>query len=142
MRVMVLVKASQESEAGVLPDEKLFEEMGKFNEQLIEAGVLLGMDGLQPSSKGVRVKFTGKNTSVIDGPFAETRELVAGYWLWKVKSLDEAVEWIKKAPFQDGVIEIRPVYELEDFRGQMSEEMIEHKIQRRAEWQEKLSKGA
>lgn len=142
MRVMVLVKASQESEAGVLPDEKLFEEMGKFNEQLIEAGVLLGMDGLQPSSKGVRVKFTGKKTSVIDGPFAETRELVAGYWLWKVKSMEEAVEWLQKAPFQDGEIEIRPVYELEDFRGQMSEELIEHKIQRRAEWQEKLSKGA
>ncbi|MGH8116290.1 MAG: YciI family protein [Rhodanobacteraceae bacterium] len=116
MRVMVIVKASKESEAGGLPDAKGLAEMGKFNEQLVEAGVMLAADGLHASSKGVRVRFDGKKRTVIDGPFAETKELVAGFWLWQVRSLDEAIEWIKRAPFDGGAeIELRPVIELEDF---------------------------
>jgi len=116
MRVMVIVKASKDSEAGMLPDAKIFIEMGAFNEQLAKAGVLVAADGLTPSSKGKRVKFNGAERIVSDGPFAETKELVAGYWVWKVKSLDEAVEWLKKAPFGGGMeIEIRPIQELEDF---------------------------
>jgi len=116
MRVMVLVPASKESEAGVLPDTKLFTEMGKFNEELIKAGVMLAGEGLHPTSKGKRVKFSGGTPTVIDGPFTESKELVAGFWLWQVKSMDEAVAWIKKAPFGGGVvIELRQVFETEDF---------------------------
>jgi len=116
MRVMVLVPASKESEAGVLPDTKLFTEMGKFNEELIKAGVMLAGEGLHPTSKGKRVKFSGETPTVIDGPFTESKELVAGFWLWQVKSMDEAVAWIKKAPFGGGVvIELRQVFETEDF---------------------------
>jgi len=116
MRVMVLVPASKESEAGVMPDTKILNEMGKFNEQLVKAGVMLAAEGLQPTSKGVRVKFSGNAPAVIDGPFTESKELIAGFWLWQVKSMDEAVEWIKRSPFGGGVeIEIRPVFEVADF---------------------------
>jgi hypothetical protein len=119
MRVMVIVKATRSSEAGELPGEKLLADMGKYNEELVKAGVMQAGEGLQPSSKGKRVRFTGGRRSVIDGPFAETRELVAGFWLWKVKSLEEAVEWVKRCPDpmpgEEAEIEIRPVFETEDF---------------------------
>jgi hypothetical protein len=115
MRVMVIVKANKDSEAGILPGEELFSAMGKFNEELVKAGVMQAADGLQPSSKGKRVRFSEGKTTVIDGPFAETKELIAGYWLWTVKSMDDAVAWLKRAPFGGGAeIEIRPLYEMED----------------------------
>jgi len=118
MRVMVFVKATADSEAGILPSVELLEAMGNFNQQLIEAGIMLSGDGLKPSSAGKRVQFDGPSRSVTDGPFAETRELVAGFWIWKVKDIDEAVEWVKKCPnpmLGPSEIEIRPVYEMEDF---------------------------
>ena len=115
MRVMVIVKANKDSEAGNLPDEKVLTTMSKFNEELVEAGVLLGMDGLRPSSKGKRVRFSGGQKNVIDGPFAETKELIAGYWIWQVRSIEEAVEWLKRAPFEETEVEIRPVFEPADF---------------------------
>jgi hypothetical protein len=116
MRVMVIVKASKDSEAGVMPSPKLLGEMGKFNQELMKAGVMLGGDGLHPTSKGKRVRFSGQKRTVIDGPFAEAKELVGGYWLWQVKSLEEAVEWLKRAPFdQETEVEIRPVLEAADF---------------------------
>ena len=115
MRFMILVKADRNSEAGVLPDEKLLTEMGKFNEELVKAGVMLAGEGLQSSSKGARVKFEKGKRTVIDGPFAETKELVAGFWLWQVKSKDEAIEWLKRAPFEDTEVEIRQVFEAPDF---------------------------
>jgi hypothetical protein len=116
MRVMVLVPAGGGSEEGVLPDERILTEMGKFNEELARAGVMLAGEGLHPSSKGKRVRFDGKQRTVIDGPFTESKELVAGYWLWQVRDMDEAVEWIKRAPFDGGVeIELRPVFEADDF---------------------------
>ncbi len=115
MRFMVIVKANKDSEAGVLPDRKILSEMGKFNEELVQAGVMLAGEGLQPSSKGARVRFDGSKRTVIDGPFAETKELVAGFWLWQCKSKEEALEWLKRAPFDGGTeIEIRRVYEAED----------------------------
>ena len=118
MKVMVFVKASKGSEAGEMPTEQLLTEMMAYNEQLVQAGIMLGGDGLQPTSKAVRVHFSGKNRTVIDGPFAETKELVAGYWLWQVKSMQEAVDWVKRCPnpmMEDSDIEIRPVFEMEDF---------------------------
>ena len=116
MRVMVIVKANTDSEAGVLPSAEELTEMGKFNQQLVEAGVMLAGEGLHPSAKGARVRFEGNKRSVIDGPFVESRELVAGFWLWQVRSMDEAVEWIKRAPFDGGAeIELRPVFEMDDF---------------------------
>jgi hypothetical protein len=116
MRVMVLVKANKDSEAGVMPSPKLLAEMGKFNQELIQAGVLLAADGLHASSKGKRVKFSGERRTVIDGPFTETKELVAGYWIWQVRSMEEAVEWLKRAPFdRETEVEIRPVFEAADF---------------------------
>lgn len=116
MRVMVIVKASKESEAGILPSNELLAEMGRFNEELMKAGILQLAEGLRASSQGKRVKFDGKQRIVTDGPFAETKELIAGFWIWKVKSIDEAVEWLKRAPFDGGVeIEIRQFHELEDF---------------------------
>ena len=116
MRVMVIVKASKNSEAGVMPGQKLLANMGKFNQELIKAGMLLGGDGLHPSSKGKRILFSGQQRTVIDGPFTETKELVGGYWLWQVKSMDEAVEWLKRAPFdRQTEVEIRPVLEAADF---------------------------
>ena len=126
MRVMVIVKASKESEAGILPDTELFAKMGKYNEQLVKAGIMLAADGLQPTSKGKRVKFSGENRTVIDGPFAETKELIAGYWLWQVRSLEEAVEWLKRAPFDGGTeVEIRPVYEVADLGENFTPELRE-----------------
>ena len=116
MRFMVIVKANKDSEAGVLPDEKILNAMGKFNEELVKAGVMLAGEGLQPSSKGARVRFSGSKRTVIDGPFTETKELVAGFWLWQVKSKDEAIEWLKRAPFDEGTeVEIRQVFETADF---------------------------
>ena len=115
MRFMVIVKANKDSEAGVLPDEKILKAMGKFNEELVKAGVMLAGEGLHPSSKGARVRFSGGKKTVVDGPFAETKELVAGYWLWQVKSRDEAIEWLKRAPFDDTEVEIRQVFEAADF---------------------------
>jgi len=113
---MVIVKANKDSEAGVLPDQKILAEMGKFNEELVKAGVMLAGEGLQPSSKGARVRFQGSKRTVIDGPFAETKELVAGFWLWQVKSKQEAIEWLKRAPFDEGTeVEIRQVFETADF---------------------------
>jgi hypothetical protein len=116
MRFMVIVKASKESEAGILPDQKLLAQMGKYNEELVKAGVMLAGEGLHASSKGVRVKFTGDKRTVTDGPFSETKELIAGFWLWQVKSKEEAVEWLKRAPFGGGTeVEIRQVFEADDF---------------------------
>lgn len=124
MRVMVLVKASKESEAGQMPSEELLREMGNFNEELVKAGVMLAGDGLHPTSKAKRIRFSGDKRTVIDGPFTETKELVAGYWLWQVKSMDEAVEWLKRAPFDGGAeIEIRPVFEAEDFGKEFTPEL-------------------
>src|SRR5262245_41669242 len=118
MRVMVMIKADKDTEAGVLPSQELLAAMGKYNEELVKAGIMLAGEGLHPSSKGVRVRFSGSKRTVIDGPFAETKELLAGFWLWKVKSMDEAIEWLKRCPNPTGVesvVEIRPVFEEEDF---------------------------
>ncbi len=115
MRFMVLVKANPESEAGVLPGPEILAAMGQYNEELVKAGVMLAGDGLHPSSKGARVRFTGKQRTVLDGPFAETKELLAGYWIWQVKSKEEAIEWLKRAPFEVGEVEIRQVFEPDDF---------------------------
>ena len=125
MRFMVLVKADKSSEAGVLPDERLLTEMTKFNEDLAKAGVMLAGEGLQPSSKGARVRFAGGKKTVIDGPFTEAKELVAGFWLWQVKSLDEAIEWLKRAPFEDTEVEIRQVFEATDFGEAFTPELRE-----------------
>jgi hypothetical protein len=124
MRVMVIVKASKESEAGVLPSREILTEMGKYNEELVKAGIMLAGEGLHPTSKGVRVKFSGGKRTVTDGPFTETKELIAGFWLWQVRSLEEAIEWLKRAPFDGGVeVEIRPVFEAEDFGPQLTPEL-------------------
>ena len=124
MRVMVMVKANMDSEAGILPSKDLLTAMGKFNEELVKAGVMLAGDGLEASSKGKRVKFSGKNRAVIDGPFAETKELIAGYWLWQVRSMEEAVEWLKRAPFDGGEeVEIRRVFEAADFGESLTPEL-------------------
>ena len=124
MRVMVIVKASKESEAGVMPDTKLLTEMGKYNEQLASAGIMVDGAGLHPTTRGKRVRFSGKDRTVLDGPFAETKELIAGYWLWKVKSMDEAVEWLKKAPFDGGTeIELRQIFENEEFGAEFTPEL-------------------
>ncbi len=134
MRVMVLVKASEESEAGVMPSQELLTEMTDFNEELVKAGVMLAGEGLHPSSKGARVRFEGSERKVIDGPFAETKELLAGYWLWQVKSMDEAIEWLKRAPFGGGTeIEIRPVFETDDFGEAMTPELREREERLRAQ---------
>jgi len=126
MRVMVLVKASRESEAGEMPSEELLTQMGNYNEELVKAGIMVAGEGLHPTSKAKRVRFTGKQRAVIDGPFSETKELVAGYWLWQVKSMDEAVEWLKRAPFDGGAeVELRPVFEAEDFGAEYTPELRE-----------------
>ncbi|HKQ18804.1 MAG TPA: YciI family protein [Candidatus Eisenbacteria bacterium] len=133
MRFMVLVKADKQSEAGVLPDQKILAAMGKYNEELVNAGVMLAGEGLQPSSKGARVRFSGGKTTVTDGPFAEAKELIAGFWLWEVKSKAEAIEWLKKAPFDGGTeIEIRQVFETEDFGEALTPEMREQEDRVRA----------
>src|SRR5216683_859548 len=128
MRCIVMVKATKDSEAGVMPSNELLTEMGKFNEELVKAGVLLAAEGLQPSSKGKRVRFSGTKRSVIDGPFTETKELIAGFWLWQVKSMDEAVEWLKRCPNphnEETEVEIRPVFEAEDFGAEFTPELRE-----------------
>jgi len=125
MRVMVIVKANKDSEAGVMPSERILTEMGKFNEELVKACVMLQGEGLHSSSKGKRVKFSGEKRTVIDGPFAETKELIAGFWLWQVKSIEEAIEWVKRSPFQETEIEIRPVFEAEDFGAELTPELRE-----------------
>jgi hypothetical protein len=133
MRVMLFVKANQDSEAGVMPDQKLLADMGKFNEELVKAGIMLDGEGLHPSSKGKRVRFSGGQPTVIDGPFAETKELVAGFWMWQVKSMDEAIQWIKRAPFGPGdEVELRPVFEAEDFGAEFTPELREQERQVRA----------
>ena len=136
MRVMVMVKATEESEAGVMPSEQLLSDMMKFNEELVNAGVMLSGDGLHPSSKGKRVGFSGDKRTVIDGPFAETKELVAGFWMWKVNSMDEAVEWVKRCPNPMNTpseIEIRPVFEMEDFGEELTPELKEKEERLRAQ---------
>lgn len=139
MRVMVIIKANAESEAGIMPSEKLLTDMGKFNEELVNAGLMLDGEGLHPSSKAKRVRFSGGNRIVTDGPFAETRELIAGYWIWKVNSIDEAVEWVKRIPFDpesvegDGEVEIRPIFEAEDFGAEFTPELREQEDRIRAQ---------
>ena len=136
MRFMILIKADKTTEAGVLPDEKLLTEMGKFNEELVKAGVMLAGEGLHPSSKGARVKFSGGKHIVTDGPFSETKELIAGFWLWQVKSLEEAIEWVKRCPNPTGVegeIEIRQVFEAEDFGAEFTPELREQEERLRAQ---------
>jgi hypothetical protein len=133
MRFMVLVKASEESEAGEMPSQELLEEMGRYNEELAKAGVMLAGEGLHPSSKGVRVRFSGRERSVIDGPFAETKELLAGFWLIEAKSLEEAIEWVKRAPMDDTELEIRQVFEADDFGDAMTPELREQEERLRAE---------
>lgn len=141
MRVMVIVKASKETEAGVMPSREILESMGRFNEELVKAGVMLAGEGLHPTSKGKRVRFTGTRPTVVDGPFAETKELVAGFWLWQVKSMAEAIEWIKRAPFQDTEIELRPVFEIDDFGAELTPELRAQEERHRAQ-AEQLAKGA
>ena len=134
MRVMVIVKASKESEAGEMPSQELLAQMGKYNEQLVNAGVMLAGEGLHPTSKAKRVKFSGTQRTVIDGPFADTKELIAGFWLWQVKSMDEALEWLKRAPFDGGTeIEVRPVFEADDFGKEFTPELRAQEERLRAE---------
>src|SRR5882672_8635061 len=124
MRVMVVVKANKDSEAGVLPSQEILAAMGKYNEELVKAGVMLAGEGLQASSKGKRVRFSGGKTTVTDGPFTETKELIAGFWLWQVRSMDEAIEWLKRSPFGGGAeIEVRPVFEADDFGAELTPEL-------------------
>ena len=145
MRFMVIVKATPESEKeGALPDPQLMLEMGKYNEELMKAGVLLALDGLHPSSKGARVKFSGKSRTVLDGPFTEAKELIAGFSILQVKSLEEAVEWVKRAPNcnpgGDSEVEIRQIFEMEDFAPVLSEEQIQHKVEKRTELPNQIAK--
>ena len=143
MRFMILVKTSKDSEAGVMPSQELLTEMGKFNEELVKAGVLLAGEGLHPSSRGVRVRFSGDKRIVTDGPFAETKELLAGFWLWQVKSKEEAIEWVKRCPNphnEDSEIEIRQVFEAEDFGAEFTPELREQEERLRAQ-AERLSKA-
>ena len=141
MRVLVMVKANAESEAGRMPSTELLAAMGGFNEELVKAGVMLAGEGLHPSSKGKRVRFSGKDRKVIDGPFTETKELVAGYWLWQVKSMEDAVAWLKRAPFDGGEeVEIRPLFEADDFGKELTPELREQEERLRAEIERK-SKG-
>src|ERR687895_794858 len=140
MRVMVIIKANEQSEAGVLPSEKMLAEMLKFNEELVKAGVMLAGEGLHPSAKGKRVRFSGEKRTVIDGPFAETKELIAGFWLWQGKAMDEGIEWVKRCPNPTGVeseIEIRPVFEAEDFGAEFTPELREQEERLRAQIAEK-----
>jgi hypothetical protein len=140
MRFMIIVKATKDSEAGVMPSEKLLTEMGKFNEELANAGVMLAGDGLHPSSKGVRVKFSGNKRTVIDGPFSETKELIAGYWVWQVKSKDEAIEWVKRCPNPhegESEIEIRQVFEADDFGAEFTPELREQEERLRTQLDKK-----
>jgi hypothetical protein len=144
MRFMVIVKATPDSEAGVLPNEKLLSDMGKFNEELVKAGIMLAGEGLQPSSKGARVRFSGTKRTVIDGPFAETKELIAGFWLWQVKSKEEAIEWVKRCPNPmpgESEIEIRQVFESEDFGAEFTPELREQEERQRKRMEELAKSG-
>jgi hypothetical protein len=144
MRVMVIVKANKDTEAGVMPSEQLLKEMGNYNEQLVKAGIMLAGEGLHPTSKGVRVAFSGSRRTVIDGPFAETKELIAGYWIWRVKSLQEAIEWAKRCPNPTGeesVLEIRPVFEAEDFGEEFTPELREQEERLRTQAEQFQKKG-
>ena len=145
MRVMVIVKATKNSEAGVMPSEADFAAMGKFNEELVKAGIMLDGDGLQPSSKGKRIKFSGGKRTVVDGPFTETKELVAGYWIWQVRSIEEAVEWARRCPDpmpgEDAVLEIRPFYEAEDFGAEFTPELRAQEERLRQELERKKAKA-
>jgi hypothetical protein len=132
MKVMVIVKANAESEAGVKPSEQILTEMGQYNEELVKAGILLAGEGLHPSSKGVRVKFSGANRTVTDGPFTETKELIAGFWLWQVNSMAEAIEWVKRSPMQESELEIRPLFAAEDFGAAFTPELQEQEERIRA----------
>jgi hypothetical protein len=145
MRVMVIVKANEDSEAGVMPSEQLLKEMGDYNEQLVKAGIMLAGEGLHPTSKGVRIAFSGNKRTVIDGPFAETKELIAGYWLWQVKSMQEAIEWAKRCPNPTGeesVLEIRPLFEMEDFGEQFTPELRDQEERVRAQAEQLQKKKA
>jgi uncharacterized protein YndB with AHSA1/START domain len=145
MKVMVLVKASKDSEAGKMPTQELLTEMGKFNEELVKAGIMLAGEGLHPSSKGVRVRFSGKNRMVIDGPFAETKELVAGYWIWQVKSMDEAIAWLKRCPCpmpEESDVEIRPIFSPEDFGAAFTPELQEQEARMQATIEENAESGS
>jgi hypothetical protein len=138
MRVMVIVKANKESENGAMPSEKILTDMGKYNEELVKAGVMLAGDGLHPSSKGKRVRFSGADRTVVDGPFAETKELIAGFWIWKVKSMDDALTWLKKAPFDGGTeIEVRPIFETEEFGKELTPELRAQEERLRAQMESK-----
>jgi len=139
MRVMVLVKANEDSEAGLPPDTQMLEEMGKFNEELVKAGIMLDGEGLHPSSKGARILFSGTDRRVVDGPFAETKELVAGYWVWQVRDMDEAIEWAKRCPNPtgaEGILELRPVFELDDFGDNVTPEIRERDERLRSQIEE------
>lgn len=145
MRVMVIIKANKESEAGIMPDEKLLTEMGQFNEDLVKAGIMLEGEGLHPSSQGKRVHFSGSKRTVVDGPFAETKELIAGYWLWKVKSMDEAIEWVKRCPNPTGAegdVEIRQVFEAEEFGDEFTPELREQEERLRAQIEKQKKQSA
>src|SRR5438128_11076061 len=132
MRFLVMVKANKDSEAGVMPDERMLTEMGKFNDELVKAGVMLAGEGLQPSSKGTRISYSGSKRTVRDGPFTETKELVAGFWIWQVKSRQEALEWAKRIPFKDGEVEIRQTFEAEDFGVEFTPELRQQEERQRA----------
>ena len=144
MRFMVMVRATQQSEAGAMPDEKLLADMGRYNEELVKAGIMLAGEGLQPSSKGARVHFSGAKRTVVDGPFAETKELIAGFWIWQVKSLEEAIEWVKRCPNPfngiDSEIEIRQVFEAEDFGAEFTPELREQEERLRSEIEQRNSR--
>lgn len=144
MRVLVIVKATKESEAGEMPSEELLSAMGNYNEELVKAGVMLAGEGLHPSVKGKRVRFSGKSRTVIDGPFAETKELIAGFWLWQVKSMEEAIEWVKRCPNPmptESEIEIRPVFEAEDFGAEFTPELREQEERQRAQMEQRAKRG-
>ena len=145
MKVMVIVKATKNSEAGVLPTEKLLADMGKFNEELVNAGIMLAGEGLHPSAKGKRIQFSGSNRTVVDGPFAETKELIAGYWIWQVRSMDEAVEWARRCPDpmpgEEGELEIRPIFEAEDFGKEFTPELRAQEDRLRREIERQQGKG-
>ncbi len=138
MRLMILVKASKESEAGIMPSEQILSDMGKFNEELAKAGMLLAGEGLHPSSKGTRIRFYGDKRIVTDGPFAETKDLIAGFWIWQVNSKEEAIEWLKRAPFEDTEVEIRQVFEAEDFGAELTPELREQEDRLRKQVAEKI----
>ena len=142
MKFMVIVKADKDSEAGVMPNKQMLTDMGKYNDELVKAGVMLAGEGLHPTSKGKRVRFSGKQRTVIDGPFAETKELIAGFWLWQVRSMEEAVEWLKRAPFDGGTeVEIRPVFEADDFGDEFTPELRAQEEQQRTQIERNKAKA-